>query len=235
MKIPLPKNFDPPKPFKIYDYQDVAIILFASSIQSRQFSLKILQQEEVIPLDWQLRKPTQQKDGSLSFSFLQGLNITIFQGKIVFAKKLTNTTVDLPQIIQRFLSKFNSYNYSRSQMIFRRFITLPNQENSATKFIQNKLLNGLQWEILGKKAIKRQVNYYYKNYPYDLTINVVDLPIKNKKIDAKSCLFFRGIFNYKPNLAHEKNKNNDFLAMVEKYPENTTLFNQIVDNDLLNT
>ena len=235
MKISLPKNFDPPKPLKIYDYQDVAIILFASSIQSKQFSLKILQQEEVIPLDWQLRKPAQQKGGSSSFSFLQGLNISIFPGKIIFAKKVTNTTVDLPKIVQQFLSKFNSYNYSRAQMIFRRLITLPNKENSAANFIQHNLLNGLDWDILGQKPIKRQVNYFYKNSPYDLTINVLDLQIKNKKINAKSCLFFRGIFNYKPNLDHEKKQNNYFLSVVEKYPENITLFNQIVENDLLNT
>ena len=214
MEIPLPKNF--------------------TSIQANEFNLRKFQQEEIISLDWQLRKPAYKKGGNLIFSFLQGLSISISPGKIIFAKKITNNTVDLVKIVQQFISKFNHYHYSRSQIVLRRFITLPNQENCGAKFIQNHLLNGLQWEVLGKKPIKRQINYFYQNHLYDLNINVLDLPIRNKKIESKSCLFFRGIFEYKPNLDQKKNPNNYFLAVIEKYSENISIFNQIVENDLLN-
>ena len=234
MKIPLPKNFNPPQPLKIYDYQDVAFIIFTSALQFNDFSLQVFQNEQIIPSDWQLTNSSPNKGKFVNFSFLEGLNITIFSNKVVFVKKVNNTFVDLESIVSQFIGKFNSYNYHRSQAIVRRFISLPNkQKNSGADFIQNKLLNGVVWKVKGKKPQKQQINYNYQNSSYSLTLNVLDLPIKNKNIQSKSCLFFRGVFNYKPRSTLIISQNQQIISTVQQLPDDIKVFNRIIDQKLL--
>lgn len=229
MKIPLPRNFNPPKPLKIYDYQDVIITLFASSLKSRQFSLAKLRRENVIPSDWRLDKPMKKKTGTLHLSFTQGVNISISQGKIVFSQKRINPKTDLAQVVQRFITKFNNHNYTRSQLIIRRVITLPSKKDSATRFIQNNLLNGINWQVEGRKPIKAQVNYHYPQLVCPLIINVLDLLVDNPKLKSKSCLLFRGILDYQSYQNSQSQSDNSLISFFDLYSENRKTFNQIVD------
>ncbi len=229
MKIPLPRNFNPPKALKVYDYYDVTINLFAASIQPHQFSLKKLQEKKIIPPDWQLKKPVRKKADLLYLSFVEGLNITITKGKVVFVQKLMNKT-SLEKIIKQFIIQFKNFKYNKLQIVLRRIITLPTKINSSSKFIKNILLNGSEWDILGHKP-KRQINYYYSNFSLPLIINMVDLPLKNHKIKSKSCLLIRGIFEKK---IGSKQQNDNLLLLIDKYRDHIDIFNKVVDRDILN-
>ena len=234
MKIPLPQNFDPPKPLQIYDYHDLTINLFASSVQPHRFSLRQLQKKQIIPSDWELKLPVRKKTGLLYFSFLQGLNISIYQGKIVFAQKIIKKNINLATIIHKFINYFNKYNYNRVQIILNRLITLPNNINTTNKFIQNSLLNGSEWEILGNKPVRKQVNYYYPNLSCPMMLNVIDFPLKNKKLKSNSCLVFRGIFDYKISNKLSNNNYTEMMSIIENYQDNINVFNKIIDRDILN-
>lgn len=87
MKIPFPNNFEPQKPLKIYDYQDITIIIFAKSLKPNQLSLVNLYQQGIIPPHWQLKEPVVCKPHSFQLSFHEGININIEMGKVSFSYK----------------------------------------------------------------------------------------------------------------------------------------------------
>ena len=234
MKIPLLQKFEPPKPLKIYDYHDLNICLFASEVKPKQFSLSQLKQAKIIPEHWQLKLPVTKKANLLHLSFLQGLNISIYQKKINFAQKIIKEDIDLSTIINKFINYFKTYKYNQLQIIINRIITLPSTVNSTDKFIQNILLNGLDWEILGHKPNRQQVNYYYPDLPCPLMLNVIDFPLKSKKLQSNSCLVFRGVFDYKITEKSLTYNHQEILAIIAKYQENINIFKQIIDQDLLN-
>lgn len=234
MKIPLLQNFEPAQPLKIYDYHDLNISLFASSLQPKQFSLRQLQQKQIIPSDWQLKIPVSKKNNLLHLAFRQGVNISIYPGKINFAQKIIKEDTDLVIIIERFIRYFRKYNYQRLQIIINRIITLPSKVNYTDKFIHNSLLNGSNWEVSGHKPSRQQVNYYYPNLSCPLMLNVMDFPLPNKKLKSNSCLVFRGIFDYKIKFQSSLNNQEQIMKIIQNYPENIDIFNQIIDRDLLN-
>lgn len=231
MKIPLPQNFDPPKPLQIYDYHDLEINLFSSSLQPNQLTLQTLQAQQIIPQNWNLKTPIHKKPSVLHISFVEGLNISIFPGKILFVQKIIKKEVNLPLIISKFIDNVHKNNYHRLQIVIKRIITLPSDINIADEFMKNSLLNGSDWDVLGQKPSRRQVNYYYPDLSFPLMINVINFPLKNQKLKSKSCLLFRGCFDYQ--IAN--NSNEKIMSIIEKYHHNIAIFNQIIDRDLLNS
>ena len=90
------------------------------------------------------------------------------------------------------------------------------------------------WELLGHKPMRQQVNYYYPNLSCPLMLNVIDFPLKSKKLKSNSCLVFRGIFDYKITATSLINNHQEIIDIMEDYQDNINIFNQIIDRDLLN-
>ena len=233
MKIPLPKNFNPPKPVKVHDYQEVAIHLFGLSVMPSQFSIQQLRLKGVIPSHWQFKKSPLKKSGSLSFSFVEGLHILVVKGKVIFTQKRINKDIDLSVIVKKYITLFPEANYQKLQLIIHRIIALSTKSNSGEKFITNLLLNPSQWDIAGQKP-HIQLNYFYRLSPSPLILNIGDFFVHDSQQKARSSLVFRGVFESKIKSNHNMVKVNHFISYLEFYQDNITNFNHIIDRDFLN-
>ncbi|BAQ63312.1 hypothetical protein [Geminocystis sp. NIES-3709] len=235
MKIPLPKNFEPQQPLKISDYQDMMVTLFCPQIHPCQFNLEKLKETKTIPFDWQLSKPILKKPNLLQLIFDKGITINIEIHKISFFSKINQNIQYLSEVVKNFLIKFINYNWQKLQLSLRRFISLPGNSENGAKFIQETLLkNSNQWNVLGHKLIKAQINLCYNLIKSNLIIQINDLKINNKnKQKFKNGLLFRGIFSY--NLAQKGNieKINYLISIVTNYQNNIKVFNQIINEQIL--
>ena len=236
MKIPLPKNFNPPAPLKVYDYQDVTVTLFTSKMKLNQWTNEIWLQKQIVPQDWQVKKTVKDKGRSLNFVFSSGLQITIFSRRIILILKGEYDQVNLTQVIKNLIFYLPNYDYKRLQFIFRRVITFPSVKYQASQFLKEKILKGNdeKWSIAGVEPVKSQVNFCISNTSFasPLIINISDLPVNNRKIKAKSCLLFRGIFNYKVN--HNSNNSNSLPATIDDYEKIKSKFNKVIEQKFLN-
>ena len=169
MKITWPENFEPPQPLKIYDSQDVTIVIFSPAIHPNKLNLKQLKNKGIIPSHWRIKKS--QKSPKIAstyaqYSFMEGLNIRIFQGKIMFSTKIIHEHIDLSEITKLFIAKYGTQSYQKVQIIFRRVITLPaNDHHTGEIFIRDRLLNDRDWEFMGQKPLNRRVNLFLRLFP----------------------------------------------------------------------
>lgn len=233
MKIPLPKNFEPQKPIKICDYQDIMVALPCPQIHPLQFNLEKLRQVKIIPSHWQLSKPVVKNNHLLQLIFDIGITINITIGKISFFSKINTNIQYLPEVVIQFLLKFNQYKYQKIQINLRRFISFPKGMEKASKFIKETLLNNsASWDILGQKPKKCQVTFGYKLPKSNLIIHINDVEARNNNT-KKYGLLFRGIFNY--NLPQKRNvdKINYLISIVSNYQNNIKVFNQIINETFL--
>jgi hypothetical protein len=233
MKIPLPKNFKPQKPLKIFDYQDMMVTLPCNQIHPLQFNLEKLRHAQIIPLHWQLSKPVVKNNHLLQLIFDVGITINITIGKISFFSKINTNIHYLSEVITKFLVNFNQYKYQKFQIILRRFISFPKGIESASKFIKETLLNNSNsWEILGQKPEKCQVTFAYNLPKSTLILNINDVETRNNR-PKKYGLLFRGVFNY--NLPQKSNvdKINYLISIVSNYENNIKVFNQIIHETFL--
>lgn len=234
MKIFLPKNFEPQKPIKIYDHEDMMISLFSSQINPHQFSIDKLKEMDIIPFDWQLSKPVLSKPSSLQFYFKSGIIIIINTGNISFVGKINKNAVDLGEIINKFVAKFSQYNWQRIQINVRRLISLPGDKENGAKFINETLLHSKKWDISGIKPMKAQVAFRYSFLENPLMINITDVQIQNRAKDkkVKSGLLFQGIFNY--NLTKKFNTKMTYIhSIINNYDHNLQIFNRIIEENFL--
>lgn len=233
MQIPLPKNFEPQKPLKIFDYQDIMVVLPCPQIHPLQFNLEKLRQVKIIPSHWQLTKPVVKNNHLLQFMFDVGIMINITIGKISFFSKIDTNLQYLSQVIIQFILKFNQYKYNKVQINLRRFISLPEGKEKGSKFIQQTLLNNSnRWDILGQKPCKFQVTFGYKLSKSNLIIHLNEVEAQNNNT-KKFGLLFRGIFYY--NLLQKRNVDqiNNLISIVSNYENNIKVFNQIINETFL--
>lgn len=234
MKIFLPKNFEPQKPIKIYDYQDMMISLFSSLINPHQFNLEKLKEVGVIPLHWHLSKPVLSKPQLLQFCFQEGMTMTLERGKVCFFYKISNNSVNFSEVVIKFMSEFSNYNWQKIQIIIRRLISLPGNSNNGEKFMQKTLLNSEKWDILGIKPRKVKISFFYPLLENPLFINITDIQGKNNKVNKiKSGLLFKGIFNYQYHNQLKVNKLTYFNSILNNISHNLDIFNQIIDENIL--
>lgn len=232
MKIFLPKNFEPQKPIKIYDHEDMMISLFSPQINPHQFSVNKLKEMDIIPVDWQLSKPVLSKPTSLQFYFKSGIIIVINRENISFVAKISKNAVNLGEIINKFVVKFSQYNWQRIQIHVRRLISLPGDKENGAKFINETLLHSKKWDILGIKPVKAQVTFMYSFSENPLMINITDVQVKDKDKKIKSGLLFKGIFNY--NLSKKFNTKMTYIhSIINNHYDNVQIFNQIIEENFL--
>lgn len=230
MKIFLPKKFEPQKPIKIYDHQDVIISLFSTHIKPHNFNLNQLKEMGIIPSHWQLNKPVLNKPQSLQFSFKLGLIVVINYGQISFINKISNNSINLSEIINKFVKIFYKYNWQKIQIHLRRLISLPGDKNNGAKFINETLLQTEKWDILGVKPIKSQVKFMYSFPDSPLIITITDVQIQDNSKTIKSALLFKGIFHY--NLISKSNNKIQYIySIINHYRDNIITFNGIIEEN----
>lgn len=235
MKILLPKNFEPQKPLKIYDYQDVMISLFTPQIIPNQFNLEKLKKAEIIPFNWQLSKPVINQTKSLQFNFQEGLTMIFEMGKVRFFMKVSRDNINLSAIILKFINQFSNYNWQKLQINLRHLISLPGKRENGAKFMKEILFNSEKWDILGIKPLKTEINFMYSFPDNPLIINITDIGIKNKENKIKSGLLFKGIFTYSLQKIPVNNKRNYLNSLVNNYQQNLNIFNQVITENFLST
>ncbi|MGI0481514.1 hypothetical protein ACN4EE_12070 [Geminocystis sp. CENA526] len=233
MKIPLPKNFEPQKPLKIADYQDIMVTLYCPQIHPLQFNIEQFRDKKIIPSHWQLVKPILKKNNLLQLIFDSGITINIEVGKISFFSKINQSIKVFPEIIKLFLRKYINYNFIRTQISLKRFISLPNGKENGSKFINEILLNNPNnWSIQGQKPKKCQVTFGYNFPKSNLILHINDVQARNNNI-RKYGLLFRGIFTY--NLPQKRNLDRItyLISIVSNYQNNIKVFNQIINETFL--
>ncbi len=234
MKIPFPKNFEPQKPLKIYDYQDITIIILAKSLKVSQCNLSNLYQKGIIPPDCRLKQPIINKSYSFQVSFEEGFSIVVENGRVSFSLKNNIGKVSLEKIISQFINTYIGNNILKIQIVFRRLITLPSGKKTGLNFIKDNTLRVSDNRIKVKNILpsKIQLNfiYQYQNTPF--LISLIDTPVKkNNKI--YSGLLFRGVINYDNKGKFNQKNNLDALKIISNYPLFLDFFNQIINLDFL--
>lgn len=237
MKILFPNNFELQKPLKIYDYQDITIIILAKSLKPSQLNLVNLYQQGIIPPHWQLKEPVVCKPHSFQLSFQEGININVEIGKVSFSYKKKANSNSLNIIVNNFIAQILKYQFQRFQIVFRRLITFPKGKCSGLNFINNNLLSLPENRIKVNSVSphKIQLNFVYKLENQPLLISVIDTPIIKKKINYSGILF-RGLINDEKTNSMNKNKyydNHSGSNIISNYPKYLDFFNQIVNSYLL--
>lgn len=230
MKIPFPKNFEPQKPLKIYDYQDITIIVFPKSFNLSQCNLNNLYQQDIIPLHWRLKSPTINKPDSFQVSFQEGISITVEARKISFSVRNYISDISLESIIWKFINSYIGNNFIKIQIILRRLITLPSSKKTGLNFIKDNILQleDRQMQINNTLPKKIQLNflYQYNNFPF--LISLIDTPVnKNNKI--YSGLLFRGFINYGQKEKLAKKSEINVFQLINNLSHFLTFFNQVTN------
>lgn len=233
MKIPLPKNFEPKQPPIIQDFSEIAIALFSSQIQPNRITIESLQEKEVIPSNWQLVQPTQPQPRVKQFMFKQGLKITIISGKIRFVSQIKQNQVKVEEIITNFIYGFPQIIIYKSQMNLRRLISLPGNQNNASKFIKETILNQGEWQSFHNAPMKAEVSFLYNLQKTALIVSLTDLIVHSSEGKIKSALLFKGTYSYLFNQRSKMINLQRLESVIKKYPENIDTFNYIINQVFL--
>lgn len=225
MKIPLPKHFEPQKPVKIHDYQDITINIHPLNFKPSQCDLKNLYQKGIIPLHWQLKKSINKNVNSQQFAFEQGLGMILEKNKVTFVSKPEKMSGEIDFMINNFIRVYLNNNYQRLQVVMRRLISLPGDKNSGSKFLLNHILNPKlsKIKVLGHQPSKTNINISCDFSPCPLIITLTDVSIKTKEGKIKSALLFRGVTN---SLTRQKN-------VLNNYQEYVAFFNKFIEDNFL--
>lgn len=234
MKIPFPKNFEPQKPLKIYDYQDITIIILAKSLQVSQCNVSNLYQKGIIPPYWRLKEPIINKSYSFQVSFEEGLNITVEKGKVSFSMKNNVSKVSLEKIILQFINTYIGNNIFKIQIVFRRLITLPNGKKTGLNFIKDNTIKLPDNQLKVKNILpsKIQLNFIYQYQDSPFLISLIDTPVK-KNNKMYSGLLFRGVINYDNKGRFNQKNNFEALKIITNYPLFLDFFNEVINEDFL--
>ncbi|HIK37065.1 MAG TPA: hypothetical protein IGQ44_03640 [Geminocystis sp. M7585_C2015_104] len=216
MRIPLPLNFDPPKPLTIYDYQDISVVFSIDSVQSFLFNFT-----PIIPQGWRLQKTIISSNCS-TFCF-QNLRITLEKKQVSFSGKISQFSPEIEAVIDKFFLNYIKPRNQTTLLVFRRLVSIPGKSGVAGNFIRQTVLKFPEdrWQIRGQRPKKILLNFAYQLEGKKVTISLIDGDLKREK-QQHSCLLFKGVA--------QPEGVADLMGVCHEYHR---WFNQIVNKDFL--
>lgn len=228
MKISLPR-FPQKQQTVIQDFQEVTISLFSPNFRIYTVTGSILKQKKIIPENWQLIQEKLVNPNLIRFVFSNGFKIQTQPNKISFTTMIKKESLPLHEIIRNFVYAFPQFVYNRIQILPRRLISLPGENDVAKNFIKNILLQEGDWQSFRNVKPRAEVFFYYHINNRFLVLKINDVKFKTRKNNIKPAIFFRGLFN--ENLVNNRKIVNlqKLDNIISNYDEYVNIFNTVID------
>lgn len=233
MNIILPSKFEPQKPYRIQDFQEITIGLLAVNFQPSIITEKTLQQKQIIPQDWQLKPQKVVKPNLRQFLFKNGFKIETQLGKIYFNTTINQRKIPICQIVKNFVSSFPQLIYSKVEILPTRLISLPGDDNVARDFIINNLFLQREWQNFQNVQPKIQVQFYYQLQKGGLNLKITNVKFSNSQKIIKPALLFKGAFSEGFNFNYKTKRKKKIETILDNYDYYLASFNKII-NSLFN-
>jgi hypothetical protein len=215
------------------EMQEVGIAIAALDLNPQMLNLDFLKFSGIIATDWELVRPPILNGSMAQMSFSNGVNVLAQPRNITFLEALSDRKpgeLQAPLAACRYVEKLPHADYQGVNInpkILIGFLETQDQD-SARKFIVDRLLASGGWQNMGQAPVKASVNLSYQLKRCPLTIAITEVKLQQPEGEAIAALLFSGGFNYAIASKYQDKKALYLKKRMETWPTDFEMFKDIV-------
>lgn len=183
------------------DLRDLSIVLSVRDHNPTILTPDFLRGSGVVPSDWELSRPPAIGRSGAQVLFKNGLRIEAKPGAVSFSGQLTDESLDLAAVAQRYAAALPNLDFQGVGINPRVFIKFASADK-AREFVSDRLLAAGDWQQFGTAPVQAGINLAYTLEHCTLRLGVNQAMLRYQDQDPVAAIAFTGNFHY--GLAGEK-------------------------------
>lgn len=235
METTLPANVESSTP-QIRDIHELGLTIAAKNLNPTMLSEEFLKFSGIIPTEWALAKQPVLNPRLAQLTFQNGLTIVAQPATITFMEGIGPqglTEFKSATIAQSYLEKLPYAEYQALSITPKSLIPMPDNPDSARKYITEILLSPGPWQELGKAPMQAGLNLLYQLERAQLSLNINEAKIQLSEQMSIAALLFSGSFNYAITGETEPERLNRLKEVITYWREDWDIFTELVNQRFL--
>ncbi|MGD2181218.1 hypothetical protein [Lusitaniella coriacea] len=181
------------------ELQELAIALFAKTLDPKLAQPDFFQFSGIIPQDWQLQSNPVLNDNLAQFNFENGVNILAQPRTISFFEALgreKSKPLEVPSVARRYINKLPHVDYQALSINPKTIVSFPNQKDGARKYGAEALLSPKLARVLDRAPARASIGVVYELQRCQLQLSINEVNVQKPDGSLVPALLFSGNFNY---------------------------------------
>lgn len=214
--------------------QEIAIVIAVPVEDPTMLNEKFLKQAGIIPIDWQLEREPVYSDRVAQIMFANGVSIVAQPDRLMFLEIVGDRSIEAlhaGEVAQKYVATLKMADYQTVGINFRSYAP-QSSPDSATEYINNKLLNAGSWQHYGTGKMRASVNLNYDLGDRQLNLSIDAATIQFPTPLTHPAVVFSGTFSYDTTTT-SGDRVTKITAIINNWQQELNEFNSFIDDRLL--
>ncbi|AFY94439.1 hypothetical protein [Chamaesiphon minutus] len=214
--------------------QEIAIVIAVPVENPTILNEVFLKQTGIIPIDWQLEREPVYSDRVAQIMFTNGLSIVAQPDRLMFLEMVGDKSIETlraGEVAQKYVSILKMADYRSVGINFRSYAP-QNSPDSATEYINNKLLTTGNWQQYGTEKMRASINLNYDLGDRQLNLSIDAATIQFPTPLTHPAVIFSGTFSY-DTTAHSGDRVDKIFTILGKWQQELNEFSSFISERLL--
>ena len=215
--------------------QDLSIVLAIRNYNPTLLTPDFLIGSGVVPGDWELARQPAVSPRASQVAFTNGVQIEAQPGAVSFNEGLNNQEnkeLKIPDLVRRYAASLPHLSYLGIG-INPRFIISFDQEATAERFIQEKILSPGSWQEFGTAPMQASVSFIYTLKDCQLRLNINSARLQIGEGKAIPAILFGGNFAYSLSEESSAEHQQSIDRIIDTWEEDLAIYRDLINNRFL--
>jgi hypothetical protein len=223
-----------PTPIEI---QELAIALYAQTLDPKIFQLEFLKFSGILPKDWELKSSPLYQDNLTQLVFTNGITLTAQPRVVNFTETIAspNVPLEVPTLVRRYSQTLPYIDYQALSLNSKILVITSDRDVTAQKLILDTLLAPGSWRELGSGPIRASVNLVYQLAGCQFQLAIDEVRVQQPDGTFNPAILFSGSFNREISGPTAEIKQNEIQQALDNVPTDLETFKHLVRKQFLGT
>ncbi|MDY7014472.1 MAG: hypothetical protein SVX43_12890 [Cyanobacteriota bacterium] len=223
-----------PAPIEI---QELAIALYAQTLDPKLAQLDFLKFSGIIPKDWELKNSPIFQENLTQLVFTNGVTLTAQPRTINFTEAIAPqpSPLQVPDLARRYTQALPHVDYQALSIAPKILVLASDRNATAQKLILDTLLAPGSWRELGSGPIRASVNLVYQLENRQFQLAIDEVRVQQADGTLMPALLFSGSFNCQISGETAETKQNEIQQVLDNVPTDLETFRHLVRQQFLGT
>lgn len=218
------------------ELQELAIALFAQTLDPKLAQPDFFQFSGIIPPDWQLKSNPVLNENLAQFNFENGVNILAQPRTISFFEALDNAKVkplEVPTLARRYIDKLPHVDYQALSINPKTIVSFPNPGDGMKKYGAEALLSPKLTRVLDRAPARASIGVMYELKRCQLQLGINEVNVQKPDSSLVPALLFSGSFNYSITGETARDKHTRLEQCLDNWQTDLDTFRELVQTHFL--
>lgn len=214
-----------------------AVVLAIPHFSPAALTLEMLHYSGCVPSDWELLRPPTYTQQVTQFLFQNGVSLTAYPERLVFAEDLYSKTIPdvlMPQLAHKYVASFPHAHYRAIGINFQGMVPLAAaQPDAARQFVSGLLAPGA-WQTFGQAPVQAALTCSYTLDACRLQLAISPAALRLPEDKTIPVVTFAANFDYSVTGNSLEERLSQLLQAIAQWQSNLETYQELVNTRFLN-